>query len=295
MSPRNILLVVGCALAAGCALLPVPRFPRAVEERRTLVVEGRRRVYWLHQPVGMDRRGPWPLVVMLHGHGGTARRLQRVSGMNAQADAAGFAVAYPEGTSWLDIPWRSWNAGNCCGYAVARGIDDVRFIAALLDDLQRAHQIDPRRIYVAGFSNGGMMAYRLACELSDRVAAVGVVAGALAIQACRPDHSVSLMAIHGTVDEYVPYQGGWSPRSGYRRFDQPLAQTVAFWITQDHCAPDPQTTRDDAVRLDTYTGCAEGTGVSVATILDGRHAWPAASWSATPQLWAFFSGHAQPE
>lgn len=301
---------VMCCLAAGCAAVSLPSgFSTPVgsaDAQWTLMVDGHQRTYWLHVPREDDGR-PLPLVIVLHGHGGTARRIRRTSGMNAQADQAGFAVAYPEGTSWFNIPWRSWNAGTCCGYAVNRRVDDVQFIGAMLDDLQWAHRIDPRRVYVTGMSNGGMMTYRLACELSDRLAAVGVVAGALGVDACRPSRSVPLLMIHGTADDCILYQGGRSPRSGYRRIDKPLAETVALWVTHNRCAPTPRTEQHGAVRLDTYTDCAEGADVVVATILHGRHVWPGArttrlaettptaAWSATPTLWAFFSQHVKPE
>ena len=221
--------------------------------------------------------------------------------MNALADREGFIVVYPQGTGWLGVH-RSWNAGACCGYAMNRQIDDVAFIRALVDELLRAYPVDAQRIYVTGISNGGMMAYRLGCELSDRLAAIAPVAGALNT-ACTPTRPVSVIIFHGTADPYVPYAGGQGPAVHERRIDPPVASAVSFWVAHDHCTAIPQARERGHVLEHIYAGGTEGAEVILYTIRGGAHAWPGgrrgwwlgarptAELSATEVMWEFFARH----
>jgi polyhydroxybutyrate depolymerase len=127
------------------------------------------------------------------------------SQLNATADQHGFIVAYPQGQN------KAWNAGDCCGAPQRQGTDDVGFIRAVIDDLASVACVDPRRVYATGMSNGSMMSHRLACELSDRVAAIAGVSGQLGasyLPTCNPPRRISIMHIHGTDDRCAPYDGG---------------------------------------------------------------------------------------
>src|SRR4029077_11358983 len=108
-------------------------------------------------------------VLAFHGGGSNAEQMVHFCGMNEKADQADFIVVYPNGSGRLDRAL-TWNGGNCCGYAMLNNVDDVSFVRALLSDLERVVAIDPKRVYATGISNGGIMAYRLASELSDRIA-----------------------------------------------------------------------------------------------------------------------------
>src|SRR5262249_22171023 len=153
-----------------------------------------------------DRDRPTPVVLALHGATMTGPMMAWFTGLDAKADEAGFLAVYPEGTgSRLSY---FWNGGVCCGAAARDGVDDVAFIRALLDDLAGAYRVAPRRVFAAGLSNGARMAYRLASELSDRIAAVACVAGTMATEACRPALAVPVLHVHGTEDEFVPFGGG---------------------------------------------------------------------------------------
>jgi polyhydroxybutyrate depolymerase len=158
------------------------------------------RSYLLHVPPGEPRR-PLPLIVALHGGLNDAEYVRKQSGLDEVADREGYAVAYPDG--FLG----TWNAGACCSFARWAGIDDMGFLDKLLDTLVKEGVADPRRVFMTGFSNGGGMAYRYACERSGRLAGIAVVSGALAI-GCTPDKPVSVLAFHGTWDPSVPYTGG---------------------------------------------------------------------------------------
>jgi polyhydroxybutyrate depolymerase len=140
-------------------------------------IDGRTRTYLLHTPPGYDRHRRTALVLVLHGATQSPDGAERMSGMSALADREKFLVAYPGGTGRLSrVP--TWNAGNCCGYALTHKVDDVAFIRALIDKLEHDYPVDPKRVYIAGISNGAMMSYRLACELSDKIAAITPVEGA---------------------------------------------------------------------------------------------------------------------
>src|SRR4030042_572429 len=132
-----------------------------------------------------------PLVIVLHGGGGNAQSTAGMTGMNVKADSSGVIAVYPNGNGRLsDEKLLTWNAGNCCGYALDNNIDDVAFIRSLIDDLQSKLAIDQSRVYATGISNGGMMSYLLACQLSDKIAAIAPVAGTMGMNSCLPAQPV---------------------------------------------------------------------------------------------------------
>lgn len=243
---------------------------------------------------------------MLHGDAGNPRSLQRISEMDRVADRHGFFVVYPEGSGWLGWPPRSWNAGNCCGYARNAGVDDVAFLRALIAQLLRTHPIDPARVYAAGISNGGMMAHRLACELSDRLAAIAVVSGTLAVERCSPSRPLPLLMIHGTADRYVPYEGGRGALAKDQRTDRAVADVASWWAARNGCDPAPRHEERGRIRQQAYEGCAEAADVLLYTLQGGGHAWPgglrgwrfgktpATELPASEVIWEFFSRHQLP-
>ena len=138
---------------------------------KTLEFGGRTRNYLVHPPKGYDGKSSLPLVLVLHGAIQGATNVERMSGMSAKADKENFLAVYPNGTSGSGLA-PTWNAGACCGYAQMNKVDDVGFLRALIDRLEHDYPIDPKRVFATGISNGGMMSYRLACEMADRIAAV---------------------------------------------------------------------------------------------------------------------------
>lgn len=269
--------------------LIAPHAEASLHSRR-LTIQGRARRYLVYAPKVLPQRAP--LVIVLHGHQGSARRMMRLSGMNTKADQAGFVVAYPEGSRWAGVGGGSWNAGNCCGYAQARAVDDVAFLKAILEDLRAEYQVDPRRVYVAGASNGAMMAYRLACELSDQIAAVASVAGTMQPQTCRPSQPVSILMVHGTADAYVPYAGGDGAATAEHRIDASQDEVAAFWVRHNGCAASAPHERKGSVEHSRHTGCQGGSAVERYTIHGGGHAWPGGRRGWLPDaLWAFFEQH----
>jgi polyhydroxybutyrate depolymerase len=229
------------------------------------------------------------------------------------ADKEDFIVVYPDGSGRLEDKLLTWNSGNCCGYALDHKIDDVGFIRALIETLQRDYPINAQRIYATGMSNGGMMSYRIGCELSDKIAAIAPVAGALNVE-CRPTQPVSVIAFHGTDDQHVLYDGG-KPKiqaDPHPREDKSVAYAMNFWAQHNRCAMTPA--RDErgtpalsganGIIHDTYANCANGIAVELYTIKGSGHAWPGGKSylsgdtptreiSASELMWEFFKRHSK--
>ena len=264
----------------------------------SLDIGGRTRRYFLHAPPGYDGKKPLPLVLVLHGGGQSPESAERMSGMSAKADKEGFLAVYPSGTG-RSSRMPTWNSGNCCGYAMQNNVDDVTFLRALIDQLEHDYSVDPRRIFVTGISNGGMMSYRIGCELADKIAAIAPVEGAQNID-CRPSGPVSVIVFHGSADRLVPFNGGSTPfQIGPKRSDNSVANAVAFWVKNDGCSPNPKHEENSAAHTDIYSGCKNGTGVALYAIQGGRHLWPGSrirgnSVPATDLMWSFFVQHPKP-
>jgi len=169
---------------------------------------GRDRSYIVHVPPQAASGRPLPLVINFHGGGGSAEGHEQYTHMDTVADQEGFLVVYPNGTGFFRNRLLTWNAGNCCGYAHKNNVDDVGFALAVLDQVAARTPVDQSRVYAAGLSNGGMMAYRLAEQASDRIAAVGSVAGPLVLQVLNPRRAVPLIHFHSVDDPFVPFNGG---------------------------------------------------------------------------------------
>ena len=289
---RRRRIAAVCAAGALLAALLAAASRATATKTLSIMVHGGARTYLLHIPANHDPHKRMPLVLVLHGATQSPESAERMSGMSELADREDFLVAYPRGTGRLP----TWNSGNCCGYALNNTIDDVGFIRALIDELQRDYPIDPRRVYVTGISNGAMMSFRLACELSDKVAAIAPVEGAQNLE-CPPSSRVSVLIFHGTADRLVPFDGGSTPfQVGGQRADTPVMETLAFWVKEDGCSSAPQREETSEVHTTIYAGCEDGTGVQLYAIQGGRHMWPGTRLSgndvrATDIMWAFFEQH----
>lgn len=272
---------------------------------------GRARSYLVHVPAKLPEEAP--VVLAFHGGGSNAEVMRRYSGLDATADAEGFVAVYPSGSGRLEGAL-TWNGGSCCGHARRREVDDVAFVAALLDDLGAVMRIDRRRVFATGISNGGILAYRLACELSDRIAAIAPVAASLEVTSCRPGRAVPVIHVHGTEDEFIDYGGGAGPRSiTGTLFASPVA-SVRRLAEIDGCEGEPLRSAlpdrdpEDGTRVirESYGGCREGAAVELYTIEGGGHTWPGHGSRAAflgrnsrdvdvnDLMWAFFEAHPMP-
>jgi polyhydroxybutyrate depolymerase len=236
--------------------------------------------------------------VALHGGLGDGAGFESNSRLDRVADAGRFIVVYPDGFR------RTWNGGYCCGPAQKRNVDDVGFLVALVDSLSSRYRIDPARVFALGHSNGGIMAYRLACERPDKLAAIGVVAGSMGGVTCRPSRPVSIIHIHGDADRNHPIDGGVGSRSVSRtRFNSAMS-TLEQWVGFDHCVATPQVNDTATILTRTWSGCGDGTEIVFHTIKGGSHAWPggtrvlpriigppSTAIDASSAIWEFFATH----
>jgi polyhydroxybutyrate depolymerase len=292
-------------LVAFILCLAIAKNQLYADDEKYIEYAGRNRKYLIHIPPNLDPTTPIPLVLVLHGGGGAPQGMAKITKFNEKADAEKFIVVYPAGSGRFESRFLTWNSGNCCGYALDDNIDDSGFIRTLIDQLQKELKIDESRIYVTGLSNGAMMSYRLACELSDKIAAIGVVAGAFNYQPCTPSHTVSVIILHGTADQHVLYIGGTPKKQVDRhpRTDTPIADAVAFWTKQDRCSTPPKKEKSGKIFSEIYEGCANNSGITLFSIQDEGHTWPGgekwAFWadeptkeiSATNEIWKFFVNH----
>ena len=253
----------------------------AGDQNLTLCVAGRERTAILHVPPELST--PAPLLVALHGGGGSAAQMKAEDSLDGAADRLGFAVVYPDGTpAARGTDLRTWHATHCCGRALEERIDDVGFLAALIEVLERTGAVDTTRVGVAGHSNGGMMASRFAAERSDLVAVVASVAGAIGGQTTRdgpvlrpaaPAHPVSALLIHARDDSRVPFDGGEGTNAGEQRVDLAVADEVAFWRAADGLAAPPVNHTLGVVVSSSWTGGLLGTAVTLLAT-EGGHGWP---------------------
>ncbi|MBX3411468.1 MAG: hypothetical protein KF708_02030 [Pirellulales bacterium] len=278
------IIAVACSGVLGLALLRHSRLQaeasilnRDVEHQ--LRHGDRDRYYYVHVPEGHDGTQPLPVVLNFHGGGGNADAARRQSRMNEVADRHGFLVVYPEGSGRLRHKLLTWNAGSCCAYAVDKQIDDVGFVAALLDDLSKQYSLDARRIYATGISNGAMLAYRLACELPDRITAISPVAGTLGVDGPVPDRGVPVLHFHGRQDRNVPFSGGFGPNGLLKVDHRSVPDTIAWWCRANQCdveRPEVQESSDVVIRryLPRADAGAKGAPVELYELTDGGHTWP---------------------
>ncbi len=310
MRPRRVRVFAGClALALTVALggcvggghasgtpgaqsIPVGRSTQTVESG------GVSRTYHLYRPEGLT--DPAPLVIMLHGGFGSGAQAERSYHWDAEADGGRFLVAYPDG---LD---RAWNAGTCCGEPQRVNADDVGFLTAMVGVIEQQIPIDRTRVYATGMSNGAMMALRLACQ-TGTFAAIAPVAGTL-LTDCSQARPTSVLQIHGTADERVPYNGGPGKAfaiNGNPRVDGPSVESVnAMWRSVDACGTPASSTAGSVTTQ--IAGCADGRTVELISVDGAGHQWPGGEPSplaeklagipapstaldATDTIWQFFS------
>jgi polyhydroxybutyrate depolymerase len=316
---------------------PGPSFPdggcpatslAAGDYAQTVGTDGGVRTYQVHVPPGLSSSVPAPLVLVFHGGGQTSAQFEGFAHVQPKSDASGFVLVEAEGTpalpgleaGVLDV----WNAGNCCELAaqVNDNVDDVGFVAAMLDAVESRICIDPKRVFATGFSNGGMLSHRLACEMSDRIAAIAAVSGGLGnrnldvtpvktLFPCTPARPVPVLHIHGTRDACYPFDGGLGPLS-FCTFE-PVLTTIQGWVARNGCSAMPTTVRTNGAATCQLYPCPHAGDVELCTIDGGGHYWPGGGdWAgseifcglgqgvrsadlvANDALWSWFTAHPMP-
>jgi polyhydroxybutyrate depolymerase len=270
-----VLLAAGGAILAGPTMWSQLSGRVRIETLRQGTLERHVRTYL---PARRERRPA--LVLNLQGAGGNGAFQEAITGFDAQADRLGWIVAYP------DAATGGWHTFGCCQSNSL--VDDVGFMAMLIDRLESTDAIDPARVYVTGASRGGMMAYRLACELSSRVAAVAPVAGNMADPGgsaaavpCAPSRPVSVLDIHGSADPEVPIDGGRSRVNVEDVSYAPLRDVIAIWRGIDQCAAAPSATAVGGYQLTAWS-CRGGSSVQSLVVAGAGHTYPGALFANPP-------------
>lgn len=237
-----------------------------------LEFDGKKRFYMVYIPEGYSTSDTYPLVIYLHSYGWGAQRGMDYTRLDQLADTYGFMIAYPSARP-------NWNSG--IGDNPDWGTpdnDDAGLIGAMIDEINQAYGMDERRIYATGYSNGGFMAYLLACQLGHRIAAVASVSGVLSISSlneCDPAHAMPIIQIHGTNDKFVPIDGasGWLS----------VEDTMNFWTIENKCTDkdlevldDIDPTDDSTVEIISYTNCTDNSNIIYYKVINGGHTWPGA-------------------
>ena len=251
------------------------------------------REYILHLPSNYDATVEYPLVLSFHGNGGCAEMFSSGSDfgdgdsdLSSQADANGFIVAYPQGVARAK-GGTEWDPGD--DGSTNMNDNDVYFTQQLIADIGANYSIDSTRTYAVGYSNGGMMAYGLACTLGSEIAAVGIMSGIMLPGTCIETDYTPVIHFHGTADDALPYDGSSDFQS--------VASVIDFWVAHNQITqttPNTTTFNDGQVTLDSYTGGAEDSSVLLYTIEGGGHIWfdePIDGQHPSDILWDFLSGY----
>ncbi len=270
----------------------------------------RRRFALVHVPPRLST--PLRVVLAFHGAGSSAAAMVEFCGLNAKADEAGFIAVYPNGTGRSDDA-ATWNGGPHCGYAGRHQVDDVGFVRAFVETFAERY-VSGRapQWFATGMSNGGLMCYRLAEELSDIFPAIAPVAAAMGKPHCAPRLPVSVVHLHGLEDEFVPYAGGIGKRSLTRTPFISVTESIEAWVVANGCDPSPHCSHlppaiDDGTCVECveYVGGRMSTRVVLYRILGGGHTWPGVPTSygflgpttgnlgANDVIWDFFTHSAR--
>lgn len=264
--------------------------------------QGRDRQFLLHVPENLKGQSNIPVVLAMHGGGGNAEQFASHINMEATADKSGFIVVYLEGTSKRGR-LKAWNAGKCCASAMKDNVDDVGYVSKVIDILTSQYGADPARIYATGHSNGGMMSYRLACELPDKIAAIAPNAGQdVTRESCKTGRTVPILHLHGKEDKCAAYYGGDDcggcfvdvmrtigvaipENKAVGRWEcQPVKNVVSDWAVRNGCSAETQVTFEKGdVQCLTYQECDADADVTLCSIEHAGHTWAGAEKN-TPKM-----------
>jgi polyhydroxybutyrate depolymerase len=301
---QKLFLIWGVIVFSACSAA----HNYADTQQYTLAIGPSSRTFLVHCPKNPAAANP-ALVIALHGGGTNGRTMERFSGLSETSERYGFVVVYPNGSGRFSR-FLTWNAGSCCSYAEKHAIDDVAFIRQLIEYMTRQYHIDPSRVYVTGISNGAMMAYRLAAEIPDRIAAIAPVAGTLTIDPGTIHAPMPIIHFHGTDDRFVPYAGGRGSRGVTRNSYMPVEEAIKVWVRINQAAAIPgveelPSLHNDGTRVIRYTYRTgrDSQNIVLYKIIGAGHTWPGqpharlflgrttTEISANDLMWEFFRAH----
>lgn len=264
-----LVLVFAACGTAGEEATDGRQLPAPAVRQGQVDVDGIQRSYRLFVPTTLDPSQAVPLLVVIHGGGNSVQSMVDTTQFDRAASVGNFMVVYPEATRG------AWNAGFCCGSAPERGVDDVAFLNRLLDELEAEQALDPSRVFLAGVSNGAMMAYRYACEQADRVAAIASVAGTVTVDDCQPSRPVSVLELRGSEDPLVPFDGGPPdlPNAAELASYPSAPEVASMWAEVNGCEGSLTASVEGLVTTTDWSGCTEGTAIRLVRVDGGGHVW----------------------
>ena len=290
---KTIFLLIGITITGCMASLPSGHIPSPKTYERTMDywTDGFQRSYLVHVPPSYDRQNTLPLVVVVHGAFDTAKGMEKFSGFSDVADREGFVVMYPNGIGLFGF-LQHWNAGHCCGKAASDGIDDIGFVAAAIEEICTRLHIDRNRVYMTGFSNGGMFTYRFAAERGDLLAAAAPLAGSIGGKASEdvpewrspePVRALPVITFHGLSDQEVPYGGGISPNRGGPRVYLSVVESIQFWIRNNGCNSEAEKKDllNGRIHFWQWKDCRTSSPVLLYAIENWGHDWPGKYYTST--------------
>ena len=263
-------------------------------ESHNIVHDGLDREYHIYIPVSYDGATSVPLLFVFHGYGGNARDLMRWGDMRSVADTAGFILIVPQGyKDHRGSP--HWNVGS---WTIGSTVDDIGFIEKIINRTSDEFNLDLKRVYSYGHSNGGYFSFELACQLGNKIAAIGSIGGTMSTESydsCEPSHNTSVITVHGTSDPIVYYTGGRPYNS------KSQVETLRYWVDFNNInispeiieVPDSDKNDGSQVELYKYDGGTNGTSVHHFKVINGGHSWPGRYGNmdiiATSEIWKFVS------
>ncbi len=268
--------------------------PKIGDHVENVKIAGADRRYTVHVPPSYNGKTPMPVVILLHGHAQNGEIIAKETKFNQMADKEGFIAIYPDARTWAGREdWRAWDTGNGLVPPGAKA-DDVGFLRHIIDQAEKDYVVDPKRIFMAGLSNGGMMTFRAAPELSDKIAAIAVVSGAMSGNEPPPKQPISMLHIHGTEDRIVPYDGLKNvPASltsiGLPKFT-PMKYATDYYVEQNKITNPPLVIQNKDVTERRFLDTKTGVEVSEYTIKGGWHV-PDNIDDVTGHIWKFFASH----
>jgi len=276
------------------ALLSCGSFFRKVEKidryqvGHSIEIDGRIRKYIVKTPNNYNSKKKYPLLLVFHGARGNPIDMQKITGFNKLADREDLIVVYPFGTTADEKQGFFWNAWECCGYALQHEVDDIRFVKKLISILKEDYSIESGRVYATGFSNGGMLSLRLACEASEEFAAIASVGGAMFHENCIPSVPISIFLIQGKKDRVVPIEGGVGKNSSTVSPKLPSFQTFQFWSKKNHCERQRSTETSNLITYETLD-CKTKNTVKMVIVKDEEHSWPEKNYPTSEEIWKFLN------
>jgi polyhydroxybutyrate depolymerase len=236
-------------------------------------VDGTKRRFILFVPAALQTEEKNPVIFVLHGALGDGNSAKWNCQMNDEAERRKFFLIYPDA-----MGPHTWNAGACCGLGKWRETKDVEFISAVIDLMELHLNADPKRVYVSGASNGGMMAYRLGMELSDKIAAISPVEGAMEFSGAAPHEPISVIVFHGKQDKVIRYDGEPGRWLFMRVYAPSVSECIKYWVKQNQCLQEPAIEVQNGVERQLYKNGKAGTEVCLYTLPEGTHTWPGGKW-----------------